>query len=46
MTHKITRRMVQCMKYVLFAKCVMRDVCEVCVMRVICAMKYMKYDMK
>ena len=38
--------MLQCMKCTLFAKCVMRDVCEVCAMRVICAMKYMKYDMK
>ena len=46
MTHKMTRRMVQCMKCALFAKCVMRDMRDVCAMCVICTIKCMKYDMK
>ena len=46
MTHKMTRRMVQCMKCVLFAKCEMRDMHDVRVMYVMRLMKYMKYDVK
>ena len=40
------RRMVQCMKYTLFAKCIMRDMRDMRVMCVIRIMKCMKYGMK
>ena len=43
MTHKMTRRMLQCMKCALFMKCELRDMRNVRVMR---TMKCMKYDIK
>ena len=46
MTHKMTRRMVQCMKCTLFAKCEICDMRDMRVMHVMCAMKCVNYDMK